>query len=274
MGRKPYGARRFSLWFLPAPLLVLALVGAGAGTPRELLPDLLQQAPGGVTVTQALGGAGDAQFRLGFASLVENIGAGALVIEARRQRSSVAAMTADQLVARSDGSTRTYRSVGVVRYAEASDHAHWHLTPFERYELRRAEDFNLVARDRKVGFCVMDDYRRLGPDLPGEPSAPVFTQHCGRQAPFLLRVREGLSVGYGDAYPATLSGQYFDVTGLPAGRYVLVERVNQDRRLRESNYSNDSASLLLQLSWPGGEQSLPQALVLTYCPGSEHCSLP
>ena len=265
--------RQFGLWLLAAPLLVLAAVGAGGATPRELLPDLVQKAPGGLVVTQARGD-GETQFRLGFASLVENVGAGALVVEGRRQRPSVAAMTADQLVARADGSTRTYRSIGVLRYAEASDHAHWHLTPFARYELRRADDSGLVARDQKVGFCLIDDYRRAGPDLPGEPSAAVFTQHCGRQAPGLLRVREGLSVGYGDAYLPFLSGQYFDVTGLPAGRYALVERVNEDRRLRESDYSNNVTSLLLQLSWPSGEQSPPQALVLAYCPGSEHCSLP
>jgi hypothetical protein len=36
---------------------------------------------------------------------------------------------------------------------------------------------------------------------------------------------------------------------VPAGRYSLVHRLNPLRALREADYSNNSASVLLDLAW-------------------------
>ena len=66
----------------------------------------------------------------------------------------------------------------------------------------------------------------------------------------------GISVGYGDVYEPNLEGQSLRLTGLDAGRYRLVHRVNVGRRLRESSYANNAASLLLQLRWRGGRPSV------------------
>jgi len=65
-------------------------------------------------------------------------------------------------------------------------------------------------------------------------------------------VTEGSSVGYTDRYPAFFHGQQLDITKLPAGRYWLVHRVNEDFHLRELRYSDNVASLLVALEWHGG----------------------
>jgi hypothetical protein len=65
-------------------------------------------------------------------------------------------------------------------------------------------------------------------------------------------VHEGISPGYGDDYVPTLEGQYVELDGVPAGRYRLVHRVNPTRALREADYSNNSASVLLDLAWRDG----------------------
>jgi lysyl oxidase len=233
--------------------------------PVELLPDLDQRAPSKLVVTRAVR-AGRRVFRLGFASAVTNIGAGPLIVHGRRTR-RVGAMRADQLLRRTDGSTRTVAGVAALSYVRSSDHAHWHLVPFERYELRHAGANAPEARDAKTGFCLGDRYdskRRLA----GKPSRKVFRSRCGLRSPHLLSLREGISVGYGDDYDPTLEGQYVELSGLPSGRYVLVHTVNGDRRLLETDYSNNAASLLLQLGW---RDRRPVIVTLKTCAASGQC---
>jgi hypothetical protein len=79
---------------------------------------------------------------------------------------------------------------------------------------------------------------------------------------------EGISVGYGDDYSGFLEGQQLSLDGLPTGRYVLVHRVNGDRRLRELSYSNNAASLLLDLHWQRGAPSLD---IIATCPDTDRC---
>jgi hypothetical protein len=76
-------------------------------------------------------------------------------------------------------------------------------------------------------------------------------------------------VGYGDDYPANLEGQWLPLDGLRQGRYVLVHRVNADRRLRERSRGNDVASLLLRLRW---RDRAPEIITLAACPGTPRCT--
>jgi hypothetical protein len=243
----------------------------GAG-PSLLLPDLEQASPGRIQgVTDA--GAKGPRFRLGFASAVDNVGAGPLLIVGRRGLHSQARMTATQIVRRSDRFSVSYPRVGTVRYVRSETHRHWHLLAFDRYELRRASGYALVRPDRKTGFCLGDRYETSrSVDLPGEPRKAVWTDECGKSRPGLLTVREGISVGYGDDYKPTLEGQYFDVTRLPPGRYLIVHRVNVDQRLRESDYSNNASSLVFDLRWPNGFGKSPRIDVLRRCPNSALCT--
>ena len=67
---------------------------------------------------------------------------------------------------------------------------------------------------------------------------------------------------------AVPAGNPAGVTGLAAGQYELVHRVNADHRLREQRYDNNAASVRFRLSWPGGRGERPRARVLEHCSGT------
>ena len=233
--------------------------------PEELLPDLDQALPTEVAIVQE----GD-MYRLEFASAVDNVGRGPLLVEGERPDRAQSIMEVRQLVRSSDGSTRERSVEGEIRYVRSETHAHWHLLDFERYELRDARSGELVEPDAKTGFCLGDRYDTSSERIENEPADPVWTEECGRRRPGLLTVTEGISPGYGDDYVPALEGQFLDVTSVPPGRYLLVHRANPDRTLEESDYANNAASLLLHLRRTTGV--IPAVRVLASCPDTETCS--
>ena len=90
---------------------------------------------------------------------------------------------------------------------------------------------------QKSGFCLGDRYRVTTRTLTSAPVDPTYTHKCGLEQPGLVHLREGISVGYGDDYAAYLEYQDLPLDGLPGGRYVLVHRVNSDRRIQEVSYA-------------------------------------
>jgi hypothetical protein len=245
-----------------AALVALLVVGVtGEAAPRTgRLPDLRQELPTKVSVT------GES---LGFASAVSNVGAGPLIVSGRRPSRAEPEMAAEQLIRRR-GPSAVVEGVGRLRYVRSADHEHWHLLPFMRYELRDAGPGAVVRRDRKTGFCLGDRYPVRGERLPARAPHEVYTSRCGLRATDRLHLVQGISVGFGDDYDAYLEGQSLPLGGLPAGRYVLVHRVNGGRRLRERSYANNAASVLLSLKWRSGE---PRVKVLRRCPGTALCRL-
>jgi dipeptidyl aminopeptidase/acylaminoacyl peptidase len=141
-----------------------------APRPGEWLPDLDQRAPRGLLVS-----AEGARIRLGFASAVDNVGIGSLRIRGVRAAGSPR-MRALQLVALARGGRHVYRDVGRLRFTPQPPHYHWHFVPFESYELRRASDYALVARDRKAAFCLADHYGHAARRVEGR-------DRCGRPGP-------------------------------------------------------------------------------------------
>jgi lysyl oxidase len=262
---------RVVLRLVPAAVAVGALVPATlalSGTPLQgerLLPDLDQEPPSGLLMTQSPRG-----WQLGFASAVRNIGAGPLTIDGHRIDRSEETMSAEQVVRRTAGRREVVHDVGHLRYVRSTDHQHWHLLHFDRYELRRPGARRPVVRDRKSGFCLGDRYGVSDPALVAKPPEPVYRTRCGLERPGLTGVREGISVGYGDDYAANLEGQYLRLSGLRAGRYLLVHRANADRRLLESSYANNASSLLLRLRWRRGT---PRIRILAVCPDAPRCGV-
>lgn len=236
----------------------------GADADRgELLPDLDQEAPTELLLVAA----GDALW-LSFDAALSNVGRGPLVVEGVRQRDGQE-MRIEQVVTLASGGERRFRSPSRLVFVAGPDHSHWHLEPFVRYELRRASDGALVGRDRKAGFCLGD---RFVTDLPVDDELadadPVFTDECGLAEPGLTELRQGISVGWGDDYDATLEGQYVDVTDVPGGTYVLVHRVDAEDRLREVSRLNNAASVLIRLERGGAG---PRLAVLAVCPDDDRC---
>ncbi len=262
--------KRALLRLLPAVVATAAIVPAAiavdgsAPEGQPLLPDLDQETPSGLVLTKARSG-----WRLGFNSAVRNIGAGPLIIDGERQTAGVRTMSADQVVVQVDSPRAVVPDVGRLRYVRSPDHRHWHLLGFDRYELRRADSGETVVADRKSGFCLGDRYPVRTRVVPAKPAEPVYRSRCGLDRSSLLSIHEGISPGYGDNYTANLEGQYLPLSGLRPGRYVLVHRVNGDRRILESAYDNNASSLLLSLRLRGGQ---PRMRVLAVCPDTEHCS--
>jgi hypothetical protein len=240
--------RAFSLLVLTVVLTgfvsVVSAASSGTAVP-VLLPDLDQEIASQLRVVADPSGVHS--YRIGFQSAVRNVGAGPLLIRGRRQWPSTPTMDADQVVQRADGSTGVIGRVGSLRYVSSSDHQHWHYVGFDRYELRRAGNVAEVA---------------------GAAPAPVYVGRCGLGQTELLEIEEGISVGYGDKYQAFLEYQDLSLTGLADGRYVLVHRVNVDRRIRELSYANNASSLLLDLRWRDG---IPYLSLLRVCPDTARC---
>lgn len=233
--------------------------------PDELLPDLDQRAPSGLSVA-GWGG----RYRLGFTSATDNVGRGPLWIRGRRPGARQPQMRADQVIELRSGRTRVVRGVGEIRFVNDAPHHHWHLMRFQRFELRRAADFKLVVRDRKTGFCLGDHYGLARSRVTGF-RGPRFLGSCGQHERGRLSVEMGTSIGYTDRYPAHFHGQNLDLTGVPAGIYVLVHRANASGAIRELRYDNNAASVRIRLDWPNGRRSAPTVRVLRTCQGSERC---
>ena len=258
-------------------LLVLAGAGVWLATGMaqsqapEQLPDLDEEAPKQLGV-RAVRTEDGLRFRLGFRSSSVNVGKGPLFIKARRQVRDPRRLHAEQVIVRLDGSTETYPNVGWLTYERFKDHQHWHMLGYARYELRKPGG-GLARPDLKQGFCLADSFHRRA--IPKPPIRVREVGHldtdCGKRRPDDNYLEEGISVGWGDDYDPHLEGQQIDVTGLRAGAYVLVHRVNPERRLRELRYDNNDASVRLRLTWPGGRNAPPRVKVLRRCPGRASC---
>jgi Lysyl oxidase len=224
--------------------LLLAALPAAAAPSRPSLPDLDQSTPFGISVVARHG-----RLLLVFGSAVDNVGDAALVVEGRR--------AAEEMRARQLVGTRSYPLATPLRFVRSQTHRHWHLTDFERYELRR--DGALVGRDRKTGFCLNDAYETRALNR-----TPVGAGDCSRGRPGAKTVREGISPGFGDDYVPAKEGQSIDVTNVRPGRYVLVHRANPERVLRERAYANNAASALIELDGA-------RVRVLARCHDSARC---
>jgi Lysyl oxidase len=261
-------------------VLAVALAGAAlaladrssvAAAGSANLPDLDQATPSKIVITTRTGPRGRPIYQFGFTSAVSNVGDGPLVIAASRPGLETDTMVADQLVERPGAPQQVIPDVGRLRYVVSPDHRHWHLLGFERYTLRRVGRRAPAAKDRKTGFCLGDRYKVRRPVPPAAAPEAVFTHRCGLDEPELLGIEQGISVGYGDDYGAILEGQYIPLTGLRAGRYVLIHRVNGDRQLRERDYTNNAASVLIDLWWERDGE--PSWRLLRRCPHTARCDL-
>jgi hypothetical protein len=226
---------------------------------RELLPDFDQRAPSGLVTAGSPG-----RWRLGFTSLVDNLGPGSAVIVGERTRGQPR-MTGTQRVKLANGATRVYRDVVQFRYTNSPPHHHWHLMRFDSFELHTLDGRTLV-RDRKSGFCLADHWGSAPGSYPGRH--PVFLGNCDQFHPEATHVAMGTSPGYTDRYPAFFHGQNIDITGVPSGTYVLMHRVNAAMGLRELRYENNAASVRIRLSWHDG---VPAVRVLRTCQATPTC---
>lgn len=229
--------------------------------PNELLPDLDQRAPSGLTVSGWRG-----RWTLGFTSATDNVGRGPAWFRGIRPHGRRPTMRADQLIRLRNGRVRVARNAGVMRYTWSASHSHWHLLRFQQFELRTGGG-KLLVRDRKSGFCLADHYGLARHRVVGFTGARFFG-NCGQGRPDLLAIEQGTSIGFTDRYPAHFHGQNLDISRVPAGVYVLVHRANPSGRIRERTLANNDASVRIRITRRGG---VPRVRVLRVCEHSDRC---
>ncbi|MCC7536217.1 MAG: hypothetical protein IT379_08385 [Deltaproteobacteria bacterium] len=108
-------------------------------------------------------------------------------------------------------------------------HEHFHYQGFARYELVDSTGA-VVLTGRKQAYC-MEDTQQV---LPGPDVGCVKVYSCDEQ---------GIQAGWSDLYGNALDCQWLDVTGLPAGDYILRVEVNPGRAFEELSFENNIAEV-------------------------------
>jgi len=229
---------------LLAAVALAALVPAQAvAAPRDLLPNLRMARPSQFHVTRETTVRGSHRRLLRFTATMVNVGTGRFVVRGHRACATSACplMTLEQRILRSDGSIRSVPSSEKAKFNVGDGHDHWHVLHVERYQLIPLDPASTapILRSAKVGFCFFDTvpFKR---SLPGAPQSSVFHRPgCG--FPSSTKIRMGLSVGWGDAYPFSIANQWIDTTGLPHGNYLLCETADPNHEWVESNPTDNQA---------------------------------
>lgn len=218
-----------ALAFGVGALAVTPPAAARAATDR--LPDL-RMAPLANFSTETSGG----ERRLRFRTIMTNEGAGPLEVRGSRDSLSQPHLRTRQVLYDTAGGSRSIDSRALMEYA-ADGHDHWHIQGVMLYQLW--SDSGVTRRGTKVGFCFMDSYR-YNLSMPGAPQSQVYPERlCGDSGD--LTNRMGLSVGWGDDYPANFAFQWITISTLPAGDYVVQARADEQNWYRESNETNNCA---------------------------------
>jgi hypothetical protein len=214
-----------------------------AGAAVDRLPDLGMARLGDLSIdTATLPG----RRLLRFSTVIVNVGAGPFETIGRRSSTTTTQMAVAQRIYNSIGSYREV-STPAVMFWSGDGHDHWHLRDIEAYRLSRLDNGRRVGTGAKHGFCYFDNtpYRLW---LPGAPSASVYGG-CGAAGD--LQVITGLSVGWGDLYPAGIAFQWIDITGLRSGRYRLRATADPANWFTETNNANNSTWVDLKLTGSG-----------------------
>lgn len=109
-------------------------------------------------------------------------------------------------------------------------HEHMHFDAFERYRLLDA-DGQIVASSDKVSFCLRDSIRVQ----VGERPSGVFIEAgdtCGVR-------QQAINPGFGDHYDQFLPDQWIDITGVPAGDYIVEITVDPENLILEADEENN-----------------------------------
>lgn len=223
--------------------MTLAIVATAAGPHREVaaatdrLPDLRMwwlddfrtETVGGVRL-------------LRFTTNMTNEGAGPLEVRGTRGSQAESHMRTQQVIYNDAGGSRLVENRALMEYA-ADGHDHWHIQGVMLYQMWSGD--GQVRRGHKVGFCFLDSRRMIG-------SAPaVYGGHtCGDQSS--LNNRMGLTVGWGDEYPANFTFQWIEISTLPPGDYIVQARADEQDWYVESNETNNCAWAQIRITASDG----------------------
>lgn len=244
---------------LVAFLGAATLAGPGAARaedePPPLLPDLRTLPPEDLTVEFARGG----RRLLRLANMVWNSGLGPLELVGVLSPSTQKTIVIQRLTQPGGGAPDEYV---VGQFVYHPTHEHFHVEDFAHFEVWSLTPagglHQLVASGDKLSYCLIetDIIDRANPNFT---RTRVHTE-CGPEA-------QGILPGWGDRYDADLDGQTVDITRLSPGRYALLSTANPSGTLRESDYTNNTGAVIIQLGrsvvWvvdtPDGPLAVPAA---------------
>jgi len=161
-----------------------------------------------------------------------------------------------QVVYNSDG-TYTEEKAGQAIFSSA--HGHVHFKGFDDtglYSLNPDGSLKLVKAMADKGRCALDTHNPRFGQQGDSPMRYLFPSTCDTSDntdpndpvyPNSLFFRSGISVGWDDEYPWFIPDQYIDVTDVPDGNYLIVDRVNSARNVRESDYTDNVATACVHL---------------------------
>lgn len=192
---------------------------------------------------------------LNFGATVWNAGPSPLVVDGFRSNGSKD-MEAYQYFFDNAGNEVGSMPAGGLQWDPRAGHEHWHFKAFASYRLLDSTK-KLTKRSGKEAFCLVptDPVDLNAENANWKPFSTDLTTACGSEG--ALSIREVLDTGWGDTYGQTLPGQSFNVTTLPNGIYFIEVLANPDRKLFESNSSNNSSLRKVKIGGKvGGKRTL------------------
>ena len=212
------------------------------------LPDLAALPAWRLTATREGG-----RDQLSFAATPWNAGTGPFIVEGFRRRGE-RVMDAFQYFHDASGRVVGRAPAGEMAFHAGGGHDHWHFSQFASFELESA-DAGRVVRSQKQGFCMAatDPVDLAAPGAVLRPYETGLTSACGGER--ALWVREVLPAGWGDTY-FNVSGQAFDITDLPNGRYLVRVTVDPFGQLHQTTRSNDVAERAVVLGGRRGARTV------------------
>jgi len=176
-----------------------------------------------------------------FHGVLPNIGAGP--VELREVTHADQSQDVYQRIYQSEGGV-TETLIGTFPNADGP-YGHLYLVGIAQYNLRTVLAENgvgpVVSTHDKISYALVDS-TAYNTSLPG---APPSRHYDSTNDPLL-----GISVGWADIYSRTTHGQWADATGLPSGQYWLEVIADPYNRIQESNETNNTTRILVNLTIP------------------------
>ena len=168
------------------------------------------------------------------ATISANIGSGPLVLGSSSRTGESGAA-----VQRIFDERLGYIDVPSGKFVLSASHGHTHLDSYQALRLVRSG--STVAQTGKISFCITDVFpRESNLDVLRPVAIPLSLFDCSPRV-------QGINVEMADYYGPALAEQYLDVTGVPPGRYELQIVTDPEGRITESNETNNSVSLEVDL---------------------------
>lgn len=204
----------------------------------ELLPDLVPLPPQDIHIDKV-----DGRIQMSFTTVYYNQGRGPLELRADTKTAGIRKdLERDvfQRIYRPDG---TYRDKVAGTFLWHQSHLHYHFADFILYDLEvvevEGEVPDLSGVLEKSTFCIRD-ISKIELELENYSEKAAY-EICGKE-------KQGISVGWGDAYFYTYPDQNLNITDIPSGVYRLTFVANPENVFEEVTRDNNNSSVVIRIN--------------------------